>query len=46
MECFAVYLSTGTTGSAGSIAFTFGTAVSTRTYKIKATYYSCGSLNE
>lgn len=41
-----MYLSTGDTGTAGSIAFTFGTAVASRTYKIKATYYSCGDLND
>ena len=40
-----MFLETGTTGTAGMAQFTFGTATTTRTYKIKVTYYRCDSLN-
>ena len=41
-----VFIETGTSGSAGTAEFTYGTASATRTYKMKVTYYTCDSLNK
>ncbi len=42
-----VFFETGSTGSAGTAVVTFGTGTATtRTFKIKATYYQCSSLNK
>ena len=42
---FAVFLETGSSGTAGTLALTFGANAATRTASIKATYYQCSSLN-
>ena len=36
-------METGSTGTAGTLALTFGTATATRTYKIKVTYIECSN---
>ena len=46
MSSSLVFLETGASGSAGSVEFTFGSAASTRTYKVKVTYYQCDSQNK
>lgn len=38
-----MYMETGGTGSAGSLALTFGATVTTRTYKIKVSYIECSN---
>ncbi len=43
---FSVFFETGSTGSAGMAVVTFGTGTATtRTFKIKATYYQCSSTS-
>eukprot|EP00094_Tigriopus_californicus_P013726 TCALIF_13282-PA protein Name:"Protein of unknown function" AED:0.22 eAED:0.30 QI:0/0.88/0.7/1/0.77/0.9/10/0/349 len=41
-----MFLETGSTGGAGSIDITYGSATSTRTFKVKVTFYQCDSLNK
>ncbi len=46
-KLYIVFMETGASGGAGSLAITFGTATgATRTFKIKVTYYACDSLNK
>ncbi len=46
-KLYIVFMETGASGGAGSLAITFGTAAgATRTFKIKVTYYTCDSLNK
>ncbi len=41
-----MFFETGSTGSAGMAVVTFGTGTATtRTFKIKATYYQCSSTS-
>ena len=45
MALFTVFLETGDTGTAGKIAFNYGSTSATRVRQIKVTYYTCNSLN-
>lgn len=39
-----MYFETGTTGDAGILTISQGIGIGSRTYDIKATYYTCNSL--